>query len=333
MILRFDESYLKKYKKPFIKYMGNIIDPNCKEDCLKMLESISLMDNNNIKKQGRQKKVKDNEHFYNSCSIIVKASLDIKCVNIKLFNNGKITLTGSKNEFDGYHSCCVLLNEMKKNEDIFLIPEKPDFCNVQIENYKITMINSDFDTNFKIDLLKLLTILNNNEKELFTKFNPEKYRGLIIGFYWNTDKKFQDGKCLCKCKCNGKGTGTGIGQCKKITISIFKSGSIIITGGRLVKQIEDAYSCINEILKKYYHSIIKLSILDFIDENEDIELENNDKNIKKLEKKAAKELKKNEIKKKNVLINDNIKIIKVKKRKEKDIKDINQIDSSVEAIK
>ena len=308
LILRFDESYLKKYKKPYIKYMGNNIDPNCKEDCLAMLENIDSIENNsNMKKQGRQKMKKDNEHFYNSCSIIVKASIDIKCVNIKLFNNGKITLTGSKSEFDGYYACCVLLNEMKKRQDIFLLPENPDFSKIQVENYKITMINSDFDTNFKIDLLKLLAILNNSEKELFTKFNPEKYRGLIIGFYWNTEKVEQDGKCLCKGKCNGKGTGTGVGQCKKITISIFKSGSIIITGGRLVKQIEDAYACINGILKKYYHNIIKLSILDFIDENEDIDFDTDSKEAKKLEKLAAKELKKKNITEK--------KIIKVKKPK------------------
>jgi TATA-box binding protein (TBP) (component of TFIID and TFIIIB) len=271
IIIRFDESYLKKYKKPFIKYLGNNIDPNNLEDCLLMLSNIEQLENNSLKKHGRQKKKKDNEHFYNSCSIIVKASLDIKCVNIKLFNNGKITLTGSKHEFDGYKSCVVLLEEMKKNKNIFLNINDQDIDNLKIINYKITMINSDFDTNFKIDLLKLLDILNNNEKDLFTKFNPEKYRGLIIGFYWNTNKQEQDGRCLCKSKCNGKGNGTGDGQCKKITISIFKSGSIIITGGRLVKQIDDAYKKINSILKEHYHSIIKLSILDYMDELEENE--------------------------------------------------------------
>jgi hypothetical protein len=271
IIIRFDESYLKKYKKPFIKYLGNTIDPNNIQDCLLMLSSIEQLENNSLKKHGRQKKKKDNENFYNSCSIIVKGALNIKCVNIKLFNNGKITLTGSKEEFDGYKSCVVLLEEMKKNKNIFLnIPEN-NIDTLKIINYKITMINSDFDTNFKIDLLKLLDILNNNEKDLFTKFNPEKYRGLIIGFYWNTDKKFQDGKCICKSKCNGKGNGTGDGQCKKITISVFKSGSIIITGGRLVKQIDDAYKKINNILKEHYHSIIKLSILDYIDDIDQLE--------------------------------------------------------------
>ena len=267
IIIRFDESYLKKYKKPYIKYMGNVIDYNSIENIMLILANIQILEQNSLKKHGRQKKKKDNEYFYNSCSIIVKAALDIKCVNIKLFNNGKITLTGSKAELDGYHSTRVLLEEMKKEPKIFLDIDEHLVKSLEIEKYRITMINSDFDTNFKIDLLKLLAILNSSN-ELFTKFNPEKYRGLLIGYYWNTDKKEQDGRCLCTSKCNGKGCGTGDGKCKKITVSVFKSGSIIITGGRLVKQIEDAYKCINDILRKNYHDIVKLSILDFIDDED-----------------------------------------------------------------
>jgi TATA-box binding protein (TBP) (component of TFIID and TFIIIB) len=267
LIIRFDEIYLKKYKKPYIKYLGNVIDISSTEECLLMLSSIKLLENSSLKKHGRQKK-KDNENFYNSCSIIVKASADIKCVNIKLFNNGKITLTGSKCELDGFYAASVLLEDMKKEKDIFPDNEEKDILESNIINYKVTLINSDFNTNFKIDLLKLLTILN-IDIGVFTKFNPEKYRGLIIGYFWNTSKKEQDGKCNCKSKCNGKGCGYGDGQCKKVTISIFKSGSIIITGGRIVKQIEDAYKLINDILKKHYHNIIKLSILDYINELDD----------------------------------------------------------------
>jgi len=268
--IRFDESHIKKYKKPHVKYMGNNIDYNNVEECTKMFNEIKILENNSLKKHGRQKKKKDNEYFYNSCSIIVKASNEAKCVNIKLFNNGKITLTGAKNESDGYFASCVLLEELKKEKNIFPdLTTDSEISNLNIVNYNITMINSDYNTNFKIDLIKLLNILNNNEKNLFTKFNPEKYRGLIIGYYWNTEKEYQDGICLCKSKCNGKGIGTGDGKCKKITISIFKSGSVIITGGRLIKQIEDAYKLINNIFKKYYHNIIKLSILDFINNEDD----------------------------------------------------------------
>lgn len=294
LILRFDESYLRKYKKPYIKYMNRVIDSNNVEDCLSMLDDIQTLENNSLKKHGRQKKKKDNEHFYNSCSIIVKASLEIKCVNIKLFNNGKITLTGSKEESDGYYSTCVLLEEMKKYKGIFPdMLEDEEINKLQIVNYKITMINSDFNTNFRIDLLKLLSILNCSEKELFTKFNPEKYRGLIIGFYWNTTKDYQDGKCTCTVKCNGKGCGTGNGACKKITISIFKSGSVIITGGRLTAQIDDAYKLINNIFKKYYYDIVKLSILDFIDNN-------NKRDTKENIIKLKKSIKKGNIKKNNI---------------------------------
>ena len=268
IILRFDESYLKKYKKPYVKFFGNIIDPTNQEDCLLMFNNLHLLETNSLKKQGRQKNKKENGDFYNSCSIIVKPSLDVKCVNIKLFNNGNITLTGSKEELDGFNACVVLLNEIKKRKEIFpnMIPSLIDQS--KIIGYKITMINSDFNTNFKIDLNKLLDILNNLEDNLFIKFNPEKYRGLIIGFYWNEKNIEQIGICHCSNKCKGKGNGKGEGQCKKITISIFKSGSIIITGGFLIKQIEDAYTFINNLLKKFYHDIIKLSILDFIEENE-----------------------------------------------------------------
>ena len=93
-----------------------------------------------------------------------------------------------------------------------------------------------------------------------------------MGFFWNQDKKHQDGCCNCKVKCTGKKKKTKNGdanQCKKITISIFKSGSVIITGGYLKEQIDDAYRFINNLFKEHYHKIIKLSILDFIDEDEE----------------------------------------------------------------
>jgi TATA-box binding protein (TBP) (component of TFIID and TFIIIB) len=269
IVLRFDESYLKKYKKPYIKYFGNVIDYTNMEDCLLMFNNLHLLETNSLKKQGRQKNKKDNEYFYNSCSIIVKPSIDVKCVNIKLFNNGKITLTGSKGELDGFNACNVLLEELKKEKSIFPEMEIAALNETKIVDYRITMINSDFNTKFKIDLLKLLDILNNSKNNLFIKFNPEKYRGLIIGFFWNEFNKNQSGICDCPKKCKGKGNGKGEGQCKKVTISIFKSGSIIITGGFLIKQIEDAYTFINSLLKTHYHDIIKLSILDFIDENDD----------------------------------------------------------------
>jgi len=272
LILRFDDIYKKKFKRTYIKFFGNVIDSNNYEDNLLMYNNIHFLESNSLKKQGRQKNKKDNENFYNSCSIIVKGEKERKCVNVKLFNNGQITLTGAKDELDGLKACEYLLSELKKHDDIFIDTSKEDIANSNIENYRITMINSDFNTNFKIDLLKLLDILNNLEEDRFIKFNPAVYRGLMIGFFWNKNKKIQNGCCNCPVKCTGKKKKVKDKEkdtsCKKITISIFKSGSVIITGGYLKEQIEDAYKFINELFKTYYHDIIKLSILDFIDEDE-----------------------------------------------------------------
>lgn len=272
LILRFDDIYIKKFKRTYIKFFGNVIDSNNYEDNLLMYNNIHFLESNSLKKQGRQKNKKDNENFYNSCSIIAKGEKNRKCVNIKLFNNGQITLTGAKDELDGFKACEYLLNELKKHDDIFIDSSKEDINNSIIDNFRITMINSDFNTNFKIDLLKLLDILNNLEEDRFIKFNPAVYRGLMIGFFWNKNKKIQNGCCNCPVKCTGKKKKVKDKDkdtsCKKITISIFKSGSVIITGGYLKEQIEDAYKFINELFKTYYHDIIKLSILDFIDEDE-----------------------------------------------------------------
>lgn len=283
LIIRYDDSYLKKYKRPYINYMGKNVDINNIDELNEIYQNLFVVDNESLKKQGRTSKKKDCENFYNSCSIIVKASPTDKCVNIKLFNNSKITLTGSKKEMDGFNACKILLDEIKKEKECFLKQEELNFDEIRVDGYQITMINSDFNTNFKIDLISLLNIINKKNEEnmvgvktgvlnnLFAKFEPEKYRGLIIGFYWNSSRMDnQDGICRCKCKCTGKGKGNGHGegQCKKITISIFKSGSVIITGGKLVKQIEDAYYFINELFKNHYGDIVKMSILDFMDEDE-----------------------------------------------------------------
>ena len=488
MILRFDDIFKKKKNRDYyINFYGEAIDISNKEDIMLMYNHLHLLENNSLKKQGKQKdkkNKKENEHFYNSCSILVKGGPTHKIVNIKLFNNGKISLTGAKKERDGYDACVFLLEELKKQDNIFLhdkselqdilikddiqnilteiqinsskilndvkiilnksnikknIKELKTFitkedifedfedlldqhkCNIIIynickidkinelenedkesiihkfntlfskknvedneyiehiqmllDNYKldesifdiimniiseqeknkhklfieikhklkkfkiidgiylvqvykkefkyqvywndecfddgwysqtelnelgynkllnyhqekvnsyqknidksyidkfsISMINSDFKTQYRINLVKFLDILNESEKNIFIKFNPERYRGLIIGYFWNENKEIQDGCCNCKHECYNKKKSkklSGLSDvCKKITIAIFKTGSVIITGGNLVQQIDDAYIFINQFFKKNYNQIIKLSIHDYQNEKE-----------------------------------------------------------------
>jgi TATA-box binding protein (TBP) (component of TFIID and TFIIIB) len=43
--------------------------------------------------------------------------------------------------------------------------------------------------------------------------------------------------------------------CDKITVSIFRSGSILITSAKTVAQVQSVYSVINDILRVYYDRI------------------------------------------------------------------------------
>lgn len=118
---------------------------------------------------------------------------------------------------------------------------------IDITKYNITLINSDFYIGFKLNRTKVYDYIL-NEKKLLCDYDPCIYQGVLIKFYWNNNKDFQDGRCYCKKSCNGKGTGNGNGECKKITVSIFQSGNIIITGKCCRKELYYIYDYIIKLL-------------------------------------------------------------------------------------
>ena len=81
-----------------------------------------------------------------------------------------------------------------------------------------------------------------------SSYEPIMYPGVNMKYFYNKEFK-NNGICKCSEKCKGKGKGCGNGNCKRITIAIFNSGKIIITGGRNFEQITESYNFINNILK------------------------------------------------------------------------------------
>ena len=132
----------------------------------------------------------------------------------------------------------------------------PNLC--KVKDYKIVLINSDYYLGFEIkrDVLHELLV---NKYNIFSSYEPCIYPGVNSKYYFNTeyiDKQYK-GKCYCDIYCDGKGTSNGNGNCKKITIAIFQSGSIIITGARNMDQINYAHKFINDIINDNYYSIKK----------------------------------------------------------------------------
>ena len=125
------------------------------------------------------------------------------------------------------------------------------------------MINTDFKTyiddkytiNYHIRRRELHKLLISDLYNNKCSFQPGIYQGVKLEFFWNSINKINNGLCTCDTRCFGKASGNGAGYCKKVTIAIFESGSILITGGISFEQIDDAYKYIKDILIKHENII------------------------------------------------------------------------------
>ena len=277
-------------------------------------------------------KKKKHRPFFNQATIIVELD-PLRVINIKIFSNGKIQMTGVKKEEYANKALELVMNKLKntsgeipiskllirkqielllknygldslpikfflekyylitldnlyniefdkKIEDIINLDEITtkliEFYNgdiniysesieeidkISINKLETVLINSDFYTNFNIKRNILHSILK-NKYGIISRYDPGIYPGVNNKYFWNEDylnKPFL-GKCYCNSPCNGKGNGKGDGNCKKITIAVFQSGAIIITGARNTQHIIDSRNFIINVLKENYEVIKKIDI-------------------------------------------------------------------------
>lgn len=205
-----------------------------------------------------EKKAKKKKVFYNQMTVLVKSKPGVQN-NVKLFNNGAVSMTGLKSEEDGRKSISIILEYLKTHENCL------DNKDSNIKDFNIVLINSDYYIGFEIKRAELHQLLTNKYK-IFSSYEPCIYPGVNSKFYWNTEYVDSTylGKCYCDKSCDGKGNGIGNGNCKKITISAFQSGSVIITGARNLEQIKCAYNFINKVFKDNY-SLLKKQNAPFLE--------------------------------------------------------------------
>ena len=159
-------------------------------------------------------------------------------MNVKLFNNGNIQITGLKKTEQGKN----LVNELIEYFQDFGVFTKE----VDIIDEKLVLINSDFDMKFEINRERLHNEIIN--AGIYSSYEPCIYPGVNIKYFINTNN--WDGICCCENRCDGKGRADGDGDCKKVTIAVFKSGKIIITGAQNTDQLETAYYFITEFINE-----------------------------------------------------------------------------------
>lgn len=198
--------------------------------------------------------------FFNQSTIVLRRALEEekesenqgtkrwKEVNVKLFANGGIQMTGVTSEPFAYRSMEWLLDVIQR------LPESPFESKASIEKFSVQLINTDYALNQFInqDALHKLLI---NEYNLFSMLEKTIYQGVNTKFFYNSR---DPGVGICKCQnfCKGQGTGEGEGECKRITMSIFRTGRIIITGARKLYQIRAAYDFLNRVFDKHQAAVL-----------------------------------------------------------------------------
>lgn len=196
---------------------------------------------------------KSKKQFFNQSSLVFRMLLPdahslspstplYKETNIKLFKNGGFQMTGISSEAMARESLRQLF-EMNKGRGIW--PTEPT-----IQKFNVCMMNSDYSIGKAIRRDRLYKILVETHG-LWSSFEPTIYQGVNTKFFWNKERPADSppGICFCPEPCDGSASGYGVGKCKKITISPFRTGSIIITGAQHPEQLYDAYDFMNGVLR------------------------------------------------------------------------------------
>jgi hypothetical protein len=190
------------------------------------------------------------KHFYNQITLVIRVGygpiidwLTEPKINLKLFKNGSIQMSGCKsleNINKVLNKLLILLKRVKAIRKDKIIEKKyvEDINSLGINNFKINMINSNYKVNMQIDRDKLYVLLL--KKKINTSYESCERACVTI-------------------KITQKNNNTiNIEQKDKISIFIFQKGNIIITGAKNKNDILYAYKYINDIFIMHSDEIYKI---------------------------------------------------------------------------
>ena len=195
--------------------------------------------------------------FYNCFVLIVRMKNekgdDFKEHHVKIFNTGKIGITGVRTE-EGFY---VLLKKVIEIIQPF-VETKLEYIEKSSETI---LINSNFNTGFFINREALYDILQ-LKYNIEAIYDPCSYPGIQCKFYYNMNKKQQNG-CQNVTKNDTKNDILDINTIikesnlevtlnmnVKVSFMVFRTGSVLIVG----KCDENVLLIIYEFLKRILHN-------------------------------------------------------------------------------
>lgn len=205
------------------------------------------------KKKKKKKEKKKKRNFYNEATIKIKPTGN-GLINVKLFKNESLQMTGVKNMENFCEIISKLFFELKKKKYVMeyydgvdeqtdslvmyegkvyrkKLVHKPFIVNenkLQLYDVQICMINTNFAVKNHIDRALLYEKLLSDG--IYCHFDPKLHSGINIKYDYSAEKQ--------------------------VSIIVFQSGAIIITGSNCINHVVSAYNFLKNKFKKYGNSII-----------------------------------------------------------------------------
>ena len=198
--------------------------------------------------------------FFNQATLVIRretSALAWKEINVKLFRNGGVQMTGVRSIDMASEALTWLIAYLTTR-----CTTTPIFADTpRIHKEQVQLVNTDFSIGAKVrrDVLHRILV---EKYHLNSSYESAIYQGVKTKYFYNAERPADASAGLCPCEklCKGTADGSKIGECKKITISPFQTGQVIITGARTMAQINEAYDFIkgvfrdnaDEVLRKMY---------------------------------------------------------------------------------
>lgn len=160
--------------------------------------------------EGFEWKYRPSTKFYNQITLGYVDKYSTK--SVKVFPNGSIQVAGCSDLFD--------CNRIIKQLTFILKAVLNINHDIPTNSFRVVMINSNFSLNYNINLHMLYSHFINN-KLFNVTFDPDRYSAVKIKFKPASDMK-------------------------QVTVSIFGTGKIIMTGAETLREIAYSYNIINK---------------------------------------------------------------------------------------
>jgi TATA-box binding protein (TBP) (component of TFIID and TFIIIB) len=200
--------------------------------------------------------------FYNCFVMILRIKIDktFREFHVKIFNTGKIELTGMQSEEIHSKVLSMIINIMQTH-----VSDKIDYMRIEgVRKSDTILINSNFNCGFYINREILYSILK-NKYNIDTIYDPCSYPGIQCKFYYNVDKGVDLINQTIVNEVPAPLSESIIESDKpdkpkivKVSFMIFRTGSVLIVGMCNEEVLTEIYNYIKLLLQKEYSKIVQI---------------------------------------------------------------------------